>query len=685
LSRGAPDGYRWQALAIVSLGTLTVHLDTAVNVALPAITDALQAPLPAIQWIIIGYVLTTASTLVGVGRLTDLIGRRTIWNWGLIALALALLLDGLARSIEMLVVFRIFQAVGATMVYAAGPAIVTEAFPSGERGRALGIMTMGGQVGMAVGPLLGGWLVATFGWPAIFWARAPIALALGLASFWVIRDLTASRGRARFDFGGAATLGLAMVALLLGINQAGMAGWAAPLPLGLFAVSIVMFAVFVWLESRLDAPMVDLALFRNRLFTAANLTNLLANLTMFGVWLLVPYYLVDGLGLTSVVSGLLLSCVPTATALVAPLAGWLSDRVGSWSLSLGGLVLQVVALFLIARLDGESSIFQVAAALVLLGTALGLFLAPNLSFIMGAVPRDQLGVAGGMVTTMRSLGVVTSVAMLTSIYSARSAEYNRDAGGPVDGSFVIPAFQDAFTIAALLCLAAVGLALIRGRSVRAMGDAPGLSLPRREADQWGRAAHGDVVRTTPIPAPTRRALAAARRAEDAIRFDTSETLVAFDRVGTEVLRKTGDAESVDIETSELRLLSGAVITHNHPGGAIDGPDALRGLSFSESDVRTAAWAQAAEVRVVTAGWRYSLRPPLTGWNLDWYNRVLHNAVRERDLYRQAHSEALTDIREIESRGEVMTQEERGALAIHLTWRHVAEKLGMHYTRTRVRR
>jgi MFS family permease len=239
LSQGAPAGYRWQALAIVSLGTLTVHLDTTVNVALPAITDALQAPLPAVQWIIIGYVLTTASTLVGVGRLTDLIGRRTIWNWGLIALALALLLDSLARSIEMLVVFRIFQAVGATMVYAAGPAIVTEAFPSAARGRALGIMTMGGQVGMAVGPLLGGWLVMAFGWPAIFWARAPIALILGLASFWVIRDLAASRGRARFDFGGAATLGLAMVALLFGINQAGTAGLAAPLPLGLFAVSTV--------------------------------------------------------------------------------------------------------------------------------------------------------------------------------------------------------------------------------------------------------------------------------------------------------------------------------------------------------------------------------------------------------------------------------------------------------------
>jgi MFS family permease len=358
------------------------------------------------------------------------------------------------------------QAVGATMVYAAGPAIVTEAFPAAERGRALGIMTMGGQVGMGVGPLFGGWLVGAFGWPAIFWARAPIALLLGLISFWAIRDLSVARGRGTFDFGGAATLGIGMIALLFGINRASIDGWSAPLPLGLFVTSAATFGVFVWLERRLASPMVDLTLFRNRLFSTSNLTNLLANLTMFGVWLLVPYYLVQGLGLTPVVSGLLLGCVPTATALVSPLAGWLADRIGSWWPSLAGLALQVVALLLIARLDAASPLPWVAATLVLLGAALGLFLAPNLSFIMGSVPRDQLGVAGGMVTTMRSLGVVTSVALLTAIYTTRSAEYASGASGPNRATFVIPAFQDAFTFASILCLVAVGLALVRGTRQR---------------------------------------------------------------------------------------------------------------------------------------------------------------------------------------------------------------------------
>jgi EmrB/QacA subfamily drug resistance transporter len=455
--------YRWQALAIVSFGTLAVHLDTTVNVALPAIAAALDAPIPSIQWIIIGYVLTTASTLVAVGRLSDLVGRRTIWNAGLIALALALLLDSLATSIEMLVAFRVLQAVGATMIYAAGPAIVSEAFPSRERGRALGIMTMGGQVGMATGPLVGGWLVETFGWPSIFWARAPVALLIGFASWWVIRDVTVVPARRRFDIGGAATLGLAMIALVLAINRAGLPGWAAPVALGLFAAAGVLIALFVWIEARTPSPMIDLALLRNRLFVASNLTNLLSNLTMFGVWLLVPFYLVQGLSLDPLAAGLMLCCVPAATSLVSPFAGWLSDQVGSWWLSLGGLMLQVVALLLIAQLDGEGGLVQVAATLGLLGVAIGLFVAPNMSFIMGSVAPDQFGVAGGVVTTMRSLGVVTGVALLTTVYSARSRVYSAGDGSGDSGAFVIPAFQDVFTFAALVCLLAVGLALIRPR------------------------------------------------------------------------------------------------------------------------------------------------------------------------------------------------------------------------------
>jgi EmrB/QacA subfamily drug resistance transporter len=455
--------YRWRALGIVALGTLTVSLDTTVNVALPAMTAGLDAPIQSLQWIIIGYVLTTASTLVGVGRLTDLIGRRAIWCWGLIVLAGALLLDSLARSVGMLVACRVLQAVGATMVYAAGPAIVTEAFSHRERGRALGIMTTGGQIGMAAGPLLGGWLVTAFGWPAVFWARTPIALVIGLASFWVIRDLALPQGRACFDVAGALTLGLAMVALLLGINRAGTGGWADPRTLGLLAGAGVTFAAFVVLEARLAAPMLDLALFRNRLFVTSNLMNLLSNLTMFGVWLLVPYYLVDGLGLAPVAAGLLLCAVPATTSLLAPVSGWLADRFGSWWASLGGLLLQVAALALIARLDTRSPLGQVGAGLVLLGAALGLFIPPNMSFIMGAVPRAQLGVASGLVTTMRSLGVVTGVALLTAIYGARSATYRSAAETPNPTAFVAPAFQDAFTFAALLCVAAVGLALVRDR------------------------------------------------------------------------------------------------------------------------------------------------------------------------------------------------------------------------------
>lgn len=454
---GAPD--RWRVLVIVTLGTCTVLLDTMVNVALPAITESLAISITSLQWIITGYVLTTTSLLLGLGRLVDLIGPRRVWNAGLIALAAALLLDSLSQSLVQLVGARVLQALGATMVYAAGPALVTQRFPGASRGRALGLMTMGGQLGMAAGPTLGGWLVASFGWPAVFWARAPLALAVGVLSLVGVRESRAAGPRERFDFGGALTLGLALVALLLGVNQLGQAG-PTPLALGSLLTSGLLLAAFVWLEGRLSAPMLDLRLFRNRLFTLANLTNLLSNLTMFGVWLLVPYYLVQGLGLAPLAAGLMLSVMPAVTALASPVSGGLSDRFGSWALSLAGLVVEAGALFLLARLDHQSPLPQVVGSLALLGVGLGLFTAPNSSFIMGAVPRSQLGVAGGMMTTMRSLGIVLGVAILGAVYAARVPAHQADAA---PGSFVVGAFQDAFTFAGGLCLLAVALALVRGR------------------------------------------------------------------------------------------------------------------------------------------------------------------------------------------------------------------------------
>jgi EmrB/QacA subfamily drug resistance transporter len=441
---------RSRVLAAVAAGTLVVSLDTTVNVARPAMTESLNAPIAELQWIIIAYVLTTTSLVLGFGRLADMLGRRRLWIGGLFALAAALLGCGLAPSLGWLVPARAFQAVGAAMALASGAALVTAAFPGRERGKALGLLAMGGAAGQAVGPLLGGALVSVFGWQAVFLGRAPLALAVGLLSLRLLPREASTRRRERFDVLGATLLAAAVVAFLLALNRGPLWGWGAPRTLALFGGAVALLGAFVVRERGYPAPVIDLALLRDRRFAVANLSGFLSSLAMFGVWLLLPYYLVEGRGFGAVRAGWFLACVPVAAALTAPLSGRLSDRIGAWLPALAGLLLEAAALLAIARLGAATPLPLVAAGLLALGIGLGMFQAPNQSTVMGSVPPSALGVASGMLSMMRTLGVVSGVAVLGAVYAA--ALPNPPAGAVPP--FYVPAFQAAFTVAAAVALLA---------------------------------------------------------------------------------------------------------------------------------------------------------------------------------------------------------------------------------------
>lgn len=447
-------------LAVVALGTFVVSLDTTVNVALPAMTAALRAPIPTLQWIIIAYVLTNTSLVLGFGRLADMVGRRRVWTAGLFALAAALLGCGLAQHIGQLIVARGFQAVGASMVVASGAALVTAVFPSGQRGRALGLLAMGASAGQASGPLLGGALVSAFGWQAVFLGRVPVALAAGILSIALLPRIDGPRRRERFDLGGAALLAGAMVAFLLALNRGPAWGWSGGRTLGLFALAAVLLAAFVRHEHRYTPPVIDLRLFRSARFSTANVSGFLSSLAMFGVWLLVPYYLVDARGYGAVQAGWFLACVPAATALTAPVGGWLADRIGVGLPMLTGLALEVAGLLLIARLDAASPVSVVVLSLLLLGVGLGVFQAPNQSAVLGSVPASALGAGNGMLSMMRTLGVVTGVALLGAVYAARQPATPIGQAAP----FSVDAFRAAFTFAAGVAVAAT-LASAAGRSL----------------------------------------------------------------------------------------------------------------------------------------------------------------------------------------------------------------------------
>lgn len=467
-----------QALVLASLSALLASLDSSVNIAFPAITAAFALNISLIQWVVVSYVLTYASLLLGSGRLADVWGHGRVLTLGLIGSAIAFFFCGVAPTFAVFLAARVLQGLAVALIFAAAPALVTLAVPAEIRGRALGIFQMSAAAGFALGPPLGGVLVDAFGWRAVYLCRIPLALLLALLAIRWSFSPPEHRKDQHFDLLGALTLAGGVAGFLLAVSRGRDLGWTSPFVASLLAGSGVCFASFVATETRVASPVVDLSLFRRPAFTIANVLNILANSAMFAIWLLVPYYLVNALGYSAIAGGFLLTACPVATAVAAPLAGRLSDYLGTSRVSTVGLGLETLGLWSISRLDINSSVLVVILALGLVGLGLGVFQVPNMSFVMGSIPHAQQGVAGGMSQMMRTLGVVLGVTSASMLFSSRRlihAERLQLLKVDDPQSF-IPAFQDVFLVAATVCLMAFGLSLVRGRE-EATGE-----LEARRAD-----------------------------------------------------------------------------------------------------------------------------------------------------------------------------------------------------------
>ena len=416
----------------------------------------------SIQWIVVGYVLTHASLLLGCGRLADLWGHGRLLTCGLIASAVAFVGCGLAPTFAWLVVARVGQGVAAALVSGSAPALVTLAVPIEARGRALGIFQMSAAVGYAMGPLIGGMLVDSFGWRAVYFFRVLPALLLAWLAAAKLPALRQRHEPQRFDLLGALTLAGSLAGFLLAISRSRFSGWASPHVIVLLFVSAACLAGFVVTEMRVSAPVISLSLFRRPAFVIANLLTILAHCARFAIGLLVPYYVIDVLRYPATTGGTLMLAAAMMTTLAAPASGKLSDRFGTAGLSSLGLALEGIGLWMISRLDAQADYLSVAVALGVVGLGLGVFEAPNMSFVMGAISRSQQGVAGGITNMMRTLGIVFGATGASMLFDRRRQAYSKQP--PLQGTdFLgfVPAFQDVFLFAAGLCVVALGLSLLR--------------------------------------------------------------------------------------------------------------------------------------------------------------------------------------------------------------------------------
>jgi EmrB/QacA subfamily drug resistance transporter len=465
--------YKWIVLLITTVGAFMTPLDgSIVAIALPSIAIDLSADYSTIIWVPTGYLLALTVLLIPFGRLSDLRGRKRMFILGFLIFTVASVLCSFSLSGLQLNLSRLVQGVGAALIAANGPAIVTDAFPPTERGKALGINTMAIYIGLTVGPTLGGFLVQSFGWRSIFYVNVPIGITVIALSLAWLREQMHGNKEHRFDILGAVTFSVGLASLLVTLTFGGGIGWTNPVILALFTLTAISFILFVIQEYKaVGYAMLELSLFlRNRLFAAANFTALLNYTSMFSVNFLMSFYLQKILGFSPAHAGLTILPLPLSMALLSPLFGWLSDRLGSRALSSLGMGLIATALLLLSTLSLSSSGLDVMIRLLILGVGMGLFSSPNTSAVMGSVGRDRLGVASGTLGTMRFMGQSMSLAIMGAVVATTvpagllSAIFSGVAtsGQTVASEAFLEGLKRAFMVSSAISVVGVFTSLVRG-------------------------------------------------------------------------------------------------------------------------------------------------------------------------------------------------------------------------------
>jgi EmrB/QacA subfamily drug resistance transporter len=436
-------------------------LDTSVvNAVLPVISREFGTDVALIEWVVTIYLLVVSGLLLSFGRLGDLRGHRPVFLSGFIIFILSSTLCGLAPSAYALIGFRGLQALGATMLAANSPAILTKNFPAEQRGQALGLQATMTYLGLTVAPSLGGWLTDAFSWRMVFYINVPVGL-LALFFSWRFIPLDApSQQTERFDLTGALVFVSGLVTLLLGLNQGHAWGWGSPQILGLLFGSVLLLATFILIESRRDSPMLDLQLFKHPAFSASVASAVFNYICVFSILFLLPFYLLQGRHLTPSQAGLILTAQPIVMAIVAPISGTLSDRIGVQIPSVIGMAILGFGLFLLSRLDAQSPTLAVVLALTVAGFGTGTFISPNNSALMGSAPRHRQGIAAGVLATARSVGMVLGVGLAGAIFTTVLS--HAQSGGSEASLFL--ATRTSFLAATGVAGLGVITSMIRGKS-----------------------------------------------------------------------------------------------------------------------------------------------------------------------------------------------------------------------------
>lgn len=431
-----------------------------VNVGLPVIAKDFGADMQAVQWVASVYLLAMSALLPILGSIADRVGRGRIYNLGFFTISIFTLLCGFAPNLPVLVLFRALQAVGGAMVMANGMAIATESYPASERGRNLGLLATMMAIGSIAGPSVGGIVIGAWGWRAAFYLTFAVSFAAFATTFFTIpKTKRGSAGMPRFDFAGAALLVVVIFGFVYGFSGlGGRSHGRSSAHIAILAFAAALPALLL-VEHRKSKPVFDTSLFRSAVFSSSLGSSLISFATMYSPTVLVPFYLQGSLGLSPMVSGLYLLAFPIAMAILSPLSGKLSDRIGSRPLAMAALLLNGAALVVFGLVGPESPSWLILVPLFAMGIGLGLFQSPNNSSAMGSIPKEKLGAGNGIVQLVKNLGMVIGISFSTLAFSSLM-----DGRPMTDVAAYLASARWVYWGAALLSFAGAYIASLRGKA-----------------------------------------------------------------------------------------------------------------------------------------------------------------------------------------------------------------------------
>jgi EmrB/QacA subfamily drug resistance transporter len=452
------NSIRIVALLVATLANfLTPFMSSAVNIALPAIGAEFSASAIILSWIPTAYLLAAAMFAVPFGRISDIYGMKRIFSYGVMIFTITSLLSAVAPSAESLIIFRLLQGIGSAMIFVTGLAIITSVYPPNQRGKAIGINIATVYIALSLGPVLGGIMTQYLGWRSLFYVMVPLCVIILALTYWKLKDEWAECKGEKFDLTGSIMYSIVLVMVMYGFSL---------LPsitgVSLIILGIVGFIGFLIFEMRIESPVLNVGLFKNRTFAFSNLAALINYSATFAVTFLLSLYLQYIKALDPLSAGLILVAQPVMMAIFAPVAGRLSDKFVPQRIAALGMALSTVGLAIFTLINSQTSIGFITIGLVILGIGFGLFSSPNTNAIMGSVERRFYGVASAMVSTMRLLGQTLSMGLALMVFAIFIGNVTIT---PQQYPALLNSIQTVFIVCTVMCFVGIFAALIRQKKV----------------------------------------------------------------------------------------------------------------------------------------------------------------------------------------------------------------------------